>query len=145
MSEQLSKFPSRGVTVVACMDTRLDLFGALGLAIGEVHILRNAGGLVTPDVLRSVAISQRALRTREVWVVQHTLCGMQGLDDAAFRRELAEETGAEPDWDVPGFADVREQVRSSVAQVQECPWVPHRDAVRGFVYRVEDDTVEQVV
>jgi carbonic anhydrase len=139
----LDKLPRRHLAVVACMDTRLDLFGALGLEIGDAHVLRNAGGLVTPDVLRSLAISQRALGTRDVAVVHHTDCGMSGFDDARFRSELATESGSAPDWDVPGFADVREQLRRSVAAVRECAWLPNRDGVRGYVYDVATGTADE--
>jgi carbonic anhydrase len=128
--------PKLHVAVVTCMDCRIDPVWLLGLQIGDVHILRNAGGLITDDVLRSLALSQRALGTRAVLVVQHPDCGMRGCDDAAFRGALAAETGAEPRWDVPGFDDVREQVRSSVRSVRACPWLPHRDEVRGAIYDV---------
>jgi carbonic anhydrase len=130
------KLPSRAVAVVACMDTRLDLLGALGLQVGEAHILRNAGGLVTADLLRSLAISQRHLGTREVLILHHTDCGMTGFDDTAFRAELADESGVTPGWDVPGFTDPAAQVRESVEAVRGCAWLPHRDQVRGFVFDV---------
>jgi carbonic anhydrase len=136
--------PARHLAVVACMDTRIDPYAALGLKVGEAHVLRNAGGLPTDDVLRSLAISQRALGTREIVVVHHTKCGMQGFDDPAFRRELAEETGAEPPWTVDGFDDVTEALRKSLRTVRECPWLPHRDRVRGFVFDVETGALNEV-
>ena len=139
-----AKLPQRHLTVIACMDTRIDLLGALGLDIGEAHILRNGGGLITDDVLRSLAISQRALGTREVAILHHTDCGMTGFDDEAFRAELAE-TGEAPTWDVPGFTDVAAQVRQSLDRVRHCPWLPHRDEVRGFVFDVETGRLEEVL
>lgn len=139
------KNPRRHVTVIACMDARLDLFGALGLDLGEVHLLRNGGGLVTDDVLRSLAISQRYLGTREVLVVHHTDCGMLGFDDAGFRAELAAESGRPPAWDVPGFRDIEAQVRESVATLRACPWLPHRDDIHGAVYDVRTGKLAEVL
>src|SRR6266498_4225658 len=105
--------PRLRMAVIACMDSRLDLFGALGLDIGDAHLIRNAGGLPTDDVLRSLALSQRALGTREVVLIHHTECGMQGFDDQAFRAELTAEAGEAPPWDVPGFTDIRARMRQS--------------------------------
>lgn len=136
--------PKLRLAVVACMDSRLDLFGALGLEIGDAHLIRNAGGLVTHDVLRSLALSQRALGTREIVVLHHTECGMSNFDDAAFRAELAAASGEEPDWDVPGFSDVRAQVRESVQTLRSCAWLPHRDDVRGFVFDVASARLDEV-
>lgn len=138
------KLPKRQLVVVACMDARLELFEALGLAIGDAHILRNAGGVITPDVLRSLAISQRALGTREIAVLHHTDCGMSNFDDAAFRAELATESGVPPAWDAPGWTDVRAALRSSIQAVRSCPWLAHRDQVRGFVYDVATASIEEV-
>src|SRR6476469_9358311 len=115
--------PKLRLAIVTCMDSRLDLFGALGLEIGDAHLIRNAGGLPTDDVLRSLAISQRALGTREVVLIHHTECGMQGFDDPAFRRELAAESGNEPPWDVPGFTDIQATMRSSIETVRQCRWI----------------------
>ena len=136
--------PRRQVAVVTCMDARIDVYRALGLAVGDAHVLRNAGGLVTDDVLRSLAISQRALGTREIAVIHHTQCGMAGFDDAAFRAELAAESGRAPGWDVPGFTDVADQARRSVAAVRDCPWLPERGAVRGFVFDVGAGALTEV-
>jgi carbonic anhydrase len=137
--------PKLRLTVISCMDSRLDLFGALGLQIGDAHLIRNAGGVVTDDTLRSLAISQRALGTREVMLIHHTQCGMENLDDAAFRAELASETGLEPTWDVPGFTDVYEDVRETLRRVRECPWIPYRDEVRGFVFDVATAEINEVL
>lgn len=136
--------PGRKLAVVACMDTRLDLLDGLGLRLGDAHWIRNAGGLITPDVLRSLAISQHALGTEEIAALHHTQCGMTGFDDTAFRAELLHESGKTPDWDVPGFTDAYEQLRESLAAVRACPWLPHRDAVRGFVYDVATGRLDEV-
>ncbi len=126
--------PVLGLAVVACMDSRLALFGALGLQIGDAHLIRNAGGIVTDDVLRSLAISQRKLGTREVAVIGHTECGMLNFDDEAFRAELESESGQTPSWDVPGFSDVAASVAASVARVRTSGWLPSRESVAGFVF-----------
>jgi len=136
--------PKLRMSVVACMDSRLDLFGALGLNIGDAHLIRNAGGKVTDDVLRSLALSQRAMGTREIVIIHHTECGMLGFDDDAFRAELAAESGHEPPWRVPGFTDLPADVRESVAAVRGCPWIPHREDVRGFVFDVATAQIEEI-
>ena len=145
MQPTLAAQPGKHLAVVTCMDTRLDLLPALGLHIGEAHFLRNAGGLVTDDVLRSLAISQRALGTREVAVIHHTRCGMAGFDDEAFRSELLIETDQRPPWDVPGFDDVHAQARRSLDVVRSCAWLPHRDAVRAFVFDVDRGLLTEAV
>jgi len=136
--------PKLRLTVIACMDSRLDLFGALGLDIGDAHLIRNAGGIPTDDVLRSLALSQRALGTREVVIIHHTQCGMDGFDDEAFRAELEAESGQRPPWKVDGFTDLYEDTRRSVQTVRECGWLPHRDEVRGFVFDVATATITEV-
>jgi len=136
--------PRLRLAVVACMDSRLDLFGALGLDIGDAHLIRNAGGIPTDDVLRSLALSQRSLGTREIVVIHHTQCGMDGFDDEDFRRQLSTETGVAPTWRVEGFTDVSEDLRTSVRTVRECPWLPYRDDVRGFVFDVATAAISEV-
>lgn len=136
--------PRLRLTVLACMDSRLDLFGALGLDIGDAHLIRNAGGIPTDDALRSLAISQRALGTREVAVLHHTDCGMDGFDDAAFRAQLEAESGEAPPWRVEGFTDLYEDTRRSVKTIRDCKWIPHRDDVRGFVFDVATATITEV-
>ncbi len=138
--------PKLRLAVITCMDSRLDLFGALGLEIGDAHLIRNAGGLPTDDVLRSLALSQHSLGTREVVLIHHTDCGMQGLDDAAFRDALAADAEAddEPPWDVPGFDDIHATTRQSLQTVRECSWLPHRDDVRGFVFDVATARLEEI-
>lgn len=128
--------PRLRLTVVTCMDSRLDLFGALGLNIGDAHLLRNAGGMITEDILRSLAISQRKLGTREIAVIHHTDCGMYRLDDTEFRASIAAETGHAPTWDVPGFTDYEQGVRDAVQAVRDCDWIPSREEVSGFVFDV---------
>src|SRR4051812_35435780 len=136
--------PRLRLAVVACMDSRLDLFGALGLDIGDAHLIRNAGGLPTEDVLRSLALSQRNLGTREVVLIHHTECGMENFDDEVFRATLAEETGEKPSWDVPGFTDLRSTMLQSIATVQACPWIPHREDVRGFIFDVATARIDEI-
>jgi carbonic anhydrase len=136
--------PKLRLTVIACMDSRLDLFGALGLEIGDAHLIRNGGGVITDDVLRSLAMSQRLMGTQEVVILHHTECGMYGFDDAAFRADLAAESGIAPEWDVPGFTDVNAQVLESIERIRQCTWLPHRDDVRGFVFDVATAAITEV-
>ena len=136
--------PSLGVVVVTCMDARLDPAAALGLEPGQAHVLRNAGGVVSDDTIRSLAISQHKLGTREIMVMHHTRCGMQGLDDGAFAAELEANAGTAPPFAIGGFADLEEDVRASVRRIRESPFVPFRDAVRGFVYDVDTHAVTEV-
>ncbi|MEO6885759.1 MAG: carbonic anhydrase [Jatrophihabitantaceae bacterium] len=137
--------PKLRLAIIECMDSRLDTFGALGLQIGDAHIIRNAGGLITDDVLRSLALSQRYLGTREVVIMHHTECGMTAFDDDGFRATLAAESGITPGWDVPGFTDVHAQVRESIGRVRTCLWIPNREDVRGFVFDVESAKITEVV
>jgi carbonic anhydrase len=137
--------PSRRLAIVTCMDSRLDVFAALGLSDGEAHVLRNAGGVITDDVIRSLAVSQRRLGTRAVMLIHHTDCGMQKLTDDGFRRELQEATGVAPAFAIESFTDVDADVRQSLLRVLRSPFLPHRDAVRGFVYDVERHRLREVV
>lgn len=143
-AERLDVRPARRLAIVTCMDSRLDVFAALGLACGEVHVLRNAGGAVTDDMIRSLAVSQRRLGTREVMVVHHTDCGMQKLSDDGFRAELLEAAGVTPSFAIESFDDVDADVRQSVLRVRRSPFLPHRDAVRGFVYDVDSHALREV-
>ena len=136
--------PSRRLAIVTCMDSRLDVFAALGLADGEAHVLRNAGGVITDDVIRSLAISQRRLGTREVMLIHHTDCGMQKLTDDGFRDELREETGVAPAFAIESFTDVDASVRQSILRVRRSDFIPHRDRVRGFVYDVDTHRLREV-
>lgn len=136
--------PSRRLAIVTCMDSRLDVFAALDLGSGEAHVLRNAGGVITDDVIRSLAVSQRRLGTREAMIVHHTDCGMQKITDDGFRAELREETGIAPSFAIESFTDVDADVRQSVLRVRRCPFLPHRDRVRGFVYDVDTHALREV-
>ncbi|MHB8219760.1 MAG: beta-class carbonic anhydrase [Acidimicrobiales bacterium] len=134
--------PRLALAVVTCMDSRIDLFGLLGLDIGDAHVLRNAGGVVTDDMIRSLVVSQRALGTTEIVLVHHTDCGMQKVSDDSFKADLEAETGQRPTWALESFTDPVADVRQSMARIRSSPFVPHRDFVRGFVYDV--DTCELV-
>lgn len=144
-SRHLPVQPSRRLAVVTCMDSRLDVFAALGLRDGEAHILRNAGGVITDDVIRSLAVSQRRLGTREAMLIHHTDCGMQKITDDGFRAELQEATGVSPAFAIESFADVDGDVRQSILRVRNSPFLPHRDQVRGFVYDVDTHQLREVV
>ena len=137
--------PARQIAVVACMDARLDPNRLLGLAEGDAHVIRNAGGVVTQDALRSLAISQRLLGTREVVLLHHTDCGMLTFSDQEFRDQIAAETGVRPSWAAEAFTDLDADVRQSMARIQAEPSIRVKDAVRGFVYSVEDGTLREVV
>jgi carbonic anhydrase len=136
--------PSRRLAIVTCMDSRLDVLAALGLGVGEAHVLRNAGGVVTDDVIRSLAISQRRLGTREVMLIHHTECGMQKLSDDEFREELREATGVAPSFAIESFSDAEADVRQSILRVRRSQFIPHREAVRGFVYDVDSHGLREV-
>ncbi len=136
--------PSRRLAIVTCMDSRLDVFAALGLKDGEAHVLRNAGGVVTDDVIRSLAVSQRRLGTREVMLIHHTDCGMQKLSDDEFRAELRDATGVAPAFAIESFADVDADVRQSILRVRRSEFLPHREAVRGFVYDVDTHRLREI-
>jgi carbonic anhydrase len=136
--------PSRELAIVTCMDSRLDVFAALGLGNGEAHVLRNAGGVITDDVIRSLAISQRLLGTREVMLIHHTDCGMEKISDDGFRAELREQTGVAPAFAIESFNDVEADVRQSILRVRRSAFLPHRDSVRGFVYDVDDHRLREV-
>src|ERR1700712_1080182 len=129
--------PRSRLAIVTCMDSRLDVFSALGLQAGEAHVLRNAGGVITDDVIRSLAISQRRLGTHEIMLIHHTDCGMEKLTDEGFRVELEEATGILPEFPIQAFERVDDSVRLSLDRVRPSPFIPHREAVRGFVYDVD--------
>jgi carbonic anhydrase len=136
--------PKKQVAVVTCMDSRMDIFAILGLNNGEAHIIRNAGGVVTDDVIRSLAISQRKLGTREIVVINHTQCGMLTFTDDEFRENLRAETGMKPPWSPESFSDLDAEVRNSLNRIRNSPFVPYRDAARGFVYDVETGKLREV-
>ncbi|HEV3358514.1 MAG TPA: carbonic anhydrase [Pseudonocardiaceae bacterium] len=136
--------PSLHLAVVTCMDARIKVFDVFGLKHGEIHILRNAGGVVTDDVIRSLAISQRKLETREIIVMQHTSCGMMTITEDGFRDELQSDTGLRPTWAVEAFTDVEKSVRQSVARVRLSPFLKLTTEVRGFVYDVHTAKIHEV-
>jgi len=136
--------PSRHIAVLACMDARLNVYALLGIGDGESHVIRNAGGVVTDDEIRSLAISQRLLGTREVLLIHHTDCGMLTFTDDVFKRQIQDETGIKPEWAAESFADLDEDVRQSLARIQASPFIVHKDAVRGFVFDVATGLLREV-
>jgi carbonic anhydrase len=140
-----SVIPAKRVAIVTCMDSRIDAFRIFGLDSGEAHIIRNAGGLVTEDVLRSLVLSQRLLQTREVILMHHTNCGLHGADEEALRAQISADTGHAPPYAFGAFSDIAEAVRSAIARVRGHQFLPHRDHVRGFVYAVETGRLREVI
>lgn len=142
--DKLKVRPGRRLAVVACMDSRIDTLAILGLENGDAHIIRNAGGVITDDVIRSLCLSQRALGTREIILVHHTDCGLQAVDEEAFRRELDEEVGVKPPWSLETFADPYDDVLQSIHRLQLTPFIRHKDHIRGFVYDVTTGLLREV-
>ena len=136
--------PARGVAVVACMDARLNVYGILGLNEGDAHVIRNAGGVITDDEIRSLAISQRLLGTSEIILIHHTDCGMLTFTDEEFAAKLEAETGERPDWHAHAFEDLEQNVKDSIERIRRSPFVPRTDRVRGFVYEVETGRLREV-
>ena len=136
--------PTRGVAVVACMDARLDVYAALGLSPGDAHVIRNAGGVVTDDVVRSLSISQRLLGTEEIVLIHHTDCGMLTFGDDEFKASIERDTGIRPPWAAEAFADLEGDVRQSIARVRASPFIPNKESVCGFVYEVETGRLREV-
>ena len=136
--------PARKIAILACMDARLNPYGLLGLSEGDAHVIRNAGGVVTDDEIRSLAISQRLLGTQEIVLIHHTDCGMLTFTDDAFKRAIQNETGIKPEWAAESFSDLDEDVRQSIARIKASPFIPHKDSVRGFVYDVHDGSLREV-
>ncbi|GAA1958268.1 carbonic anhydrase [Amycolatopsis minnesotensis] len=136
--------PSKHVAVVACMDARLNVYGALGLNEGEAHVIRNAGGVITEDEIRSLAISQRLLGTEEIILVHHTDCGMLTFTDDEFKRSIEEDTGIRPPWAAEAFGDLEADVRQSIGRIRNSPFVPKKDSVRGFVFDVATGKLNEV-
>jgi carbonic anhydrase len=136
--------PGLGVAVVACMDARLNPYGLLGLSEGDAHVIRNAGGAVTADVLRSLAISQRLLGTREIILIHHTDCGMLTFTDDGFRSGIEAETGIRPPWAAEAFTDLDADVAQSIARILADPFIPRKESVRGFVYDVHTGALREV-
>jgi carbonic anhydrase len=140
----LSLPPAKQLAVVACMDARLHVSKLLGLEEGDAHIIRNAGGVITDDEIRSLAISQRLLGTREIVLIHHTDCGMLTFKDDDFRHQIEEETGVRPEWAAEAFNELDQDVRQNIARIKASPFIPHKDSVRGFVYDVADGHLREV-
>ena len=136
--------PAKGVAVLACMDARINVYGALGLNEGEAHVIRNAGGVVTEDEIRSLAISQRLLGTKEIILIHHTDCGMLTFTDQDFRDSIQEDTGVRPTWSAEAFGDLDADVRASIARIKASPFIPLTDQVRGFVFDVATGKLNEV-
>ena len=136
--------PARGVAVVACMDARLDVHKILGLEEGDAHVIRNAGGVITDDEIRSLAISQRLLGTSEIILIHHTDCGMLTFTDDELKAQIQEDVGVKPHFSMESFSDLEEDVRQSIARIRNSPFVPNKDSVRGFVYEVETGRLREV-
>jgi carbonic anhydrase len=136
--------PSRQLAIIACMDARLNIYALLGLGDGEAHVIRNAGGVVSDDVIRSLAISQRLLGTGEIVLIHHTDCGMLTFTDDEFKRSIHGDTGIKPPWAAEAFGDVGEDVRQSIARIKASPFIPHKDAIRGFVFDVGTGKLSEV-
>jgi carbonic anhydrase len=136
--------PSQHVAVVACMDARLNVYAILGLKDGEAHVIRNAGGVITDDEIRSLAISQRLLGTTEIILIHHTDCGMLTFTDEEFKAAIQADTGIKPAWSAEAFTDLDEDVRQSIARVKGSPFIPHKDHVRGFVFDVATGRLNEV-
>ncbi len=137
--------PSKHVAVVACMDARLDVYRILGLKEGEAHVIRNAGGVITDDEIRSLAISQRLLGTREIILIHHTDCGMLIFTDDEFKRSIQDETGIKPGWAAEAFSDIEEDVRQSIRRIEASPFVTKQESLRGFVFDVATGKLNEVV
>src|ERR687891_156574 len=136
--------PEKKVVVIACMDARLNTYGLLGLQEGDAHVIRNAGGVVTDDAIRSLSISQRLLGTEEIILIHHTDCGMLTFTDDEFKRQIQDETGIKPEWAAEAFNDLDEDVRQSIARIKASPFIPRKGSIRGFVYEVETGRLREV-
>ena len=137
--------PAKGVAVVACMDARLNVYSILGIKEGDAHVIRNAGGVITDDAIRSLAISQRLLGTHEIILIHHSDCGMLTFTDDQFKDDIQNETGIKPAWAAEAFRDLDTDVLQSIARIKASPFVPHTDEVRGFVFDVNNGRLTEVV
>ena len=136
--------PAKQIAIVTCMDARLSPYVMLGLSEGDAHVIRNAGGVITDDEIRSLMISQRLLGTREVMLIHHTDCGMLTFSDEEFREQIQQEVGIKPHFPLETFADLEEDVRQSIKRIEASPFIPHKDSVRGFIYEVETGHLREV-
>jgi carbonic anhydrase len=136
--------PAKKVAIVACMDARVNPYPIFGLELGDAHVIRNAGGVVTDDEIRSLAISQRLLGTEEIILMHHTDCGMLTFNDEEFRRQIQDDTGLKPAWSPEAFDDLEADVRQSIKRIESSPFIPHKDSIRGFIYEVETGRLREV-
>ena len=136
--------PSNKIAVLACMDARLNVYGALGIQEGESHVIRNAGGVVTDDEIRSLAISQRLLGTEEIVLIHHTDCGMLTFTDDEFKASIQDETGIKPEWAAESFNDLETDVRQSIARIKASPFIPKKENIRGFIFDVATGRLNEV-
>jgi carbonic anhydrase len=136
--------PAKQIAIVTCMDARLSPYVMLGLSEGDAHVIRNAGGVITDDEIRSLMISQRLLGTREVMLIHHTDCGMLTFSDEELREQIQQEVGIKPHFPLETFADLEEDVRQSIKRIEASPFIPHKDSVRGFIYEVETGHLREV-
>jgi len=141
---QLPLPPSKQLAVVACMDARLNVYDILGLHDGEAHVIRNAGGVVTDDEIRSITISQRLLGTQEIILIHHTDCGMLTFTDDDFKAAIQKDTGIKPEWAAEAFPELDEDVRQSIGRIKASPFIPHKESVRGFVFDVATGKLREV-
>ena len=141
---QLPLPPSKQLAVVACMDARLNVYDILGLQDGEAHVIRNAGGVVTDDEIRSLTISQRLLGTQEIILIHHTDCGMLTFTDDDFKAAILKDTGIKPEWAAEAFPELDEDVRQSIGRIKASPFIPHKESVRGFVFDVATGKLREV-
>ena len=142
--ENLGVRPRRHLAIVACMDSRMNIFEMLGLQHGDAHIIRNAGGVVTDDVIRSLVLSQRRLGTHEIILIHHTNCGLEGVSVDEFKQELEREVGIRPWWALEAFQDPYDDVRQSINRLHLSPFVKYKDHIRGFVYDITDGKLHEV-
>ena len=136
--------PKNQIAVLACMDARINVYGALGIQEGESHVIRNAGGVVTDDEIRSLSISQRLLGTKEIILIHHTDCGMLTFSDDEFKKSIQDETGIKPEWAAEAFSDLEVDVKQSIARIKQSPFIPHTDSVRGFIFDVATGLLNEV-
>jgi carbonic anhydrase len=136
--------PGRAIAVVACMDARLNPYGLLGLSEGDAHVIRNAGGVITADEIRSLSISQRLLGTQEIVLIHHTDCGMLTFTDDDFRNQVLADTGIKPEWAAEAFPDLEQDVRQSIGRIKASPFIPRKESVRGFIYDVRSGSLTEV-
>ena len=136
--------PAKKLAIIACMDARLDPLGVLGLEVGDAHVIRNAGGVITDDEIRSLAISQNLLGTRDIAVIHHTDCGMLKFTDEEFKRRLEEDFGHRPEWEPGAFENLDRNLRDTIERIKESPFLPSKESIRGYIYEVETGILREI-